>query len=123
MKLAKKYENILKLMAPTWMKKLAKARWDKSNLSKSDLGILNGNAQYCFMGEIHCMTSSYIRENSEDKCSKCGLLCEDVPAKMTSIGSSVTKRALLENIAEHIITAHPDLVTKKVQERAHLVFK
>ena len=122
MKLAKKHENILKLMAPTWMKKLKDAKWDKYKLSLKNKCILNGNAQHCFIGEMHCMTEAYLTDRG-NSCNPCITFCNSVPETLCIAYPEQDKQALLEAISKHFMEFHTDLIALKVQQRAHLVFK
>lgn len=123
MKLAKKYENILMLMAPNWMKRLGKVNFDKYKITAKYRKILNEDASRCFIGETHCGTEGYYNNLKDDYCGICSHMCEIVPTKFCTNISQQDRKAYLEHIAQHIIDDHADLITKKVQERAHLVFK
>lgn len=123
MKLAKKYENILKLMAPTWMRKLKTANWDAKQLTPQNKCILKSNATLCFIGEVHCMTNFYVEKEHDEYCEVCSKLCNTIPDRFMYGYSNKDKKGILEDVAEHVIEFHPELVTKKVQQRAHLVFK
>ena len=121
MKLKRATENVLRIMAPTWMKRLERAKWNKEKLSKKIRLILDNNAQQCFIGEIHCMSWDYIN-GKENPCDECEILCNDVPRMMQTYKTSMDKVALLDRIAEHVVEVHPDLLIKKTLLRAHKVF-
>ena len=57
MKLKRSTENILTIMAPTWMKRLQQAKWDIYKLSQRDRTTIENDANRCFIGEVHCMTN------------------------------------------------------------------
>lgn len=122
MKLSKETENVLLLMAPTWMKRLKLAKWSKEKLSSHSQTILNSDAAHCFIGEVHCMTKDYVKGH-ETACTRCGVLCEDVPRIMRQHRTIEDKIQVLDSIADHIVNMHPDLLARKVQIRAHKVFK
>lgn len=122
MKLKRSTETVLRIMAPTWMKRLQEADWNKSKLLPRFKNILDSDAKRCFIGEIHCMTSDYLKDGS-DPCGECKILCQDVPDMMKQCKNVHQKKDLLDRIAEHVVELHPDLLIKKTLLRAHLVFK
>ncbi len=121
MKLTRATENVLTIMAPSWMKKLKKANWNKQKLSNRDSNVLSQNAQRCFIGEVHCMSEDYLSGNA-NPCNMCKEFCKTVPNRFQPYYNTKQKKQLLDDIADHIVEQHPTLLAKKVQLRAHKVF-
>ena len=111
MKLKQKTSKVLQMVAPNWMKKLTVANFDVYKLGKKDHTVITGDPKACFMGEIHCYSGSYTDE--EYGCKQCKSFCWKVPSMLDSSHSDKVKNALLNEIAEHMRSAHAEIIGNK----------
>ena len=100
-------------MAPKWMKKLTKAKWNVNKLNKLDEKHIRCDTSTCFIGEIYCMTNDYTNKLGEGYCEQCVKYCALVPLIIDDYHMTKEKEDLLSEIAVHMKTKHADMIGKK----------
>jgi len=112
MELDKQTEKILTVVAPKWMKKLNKAKWDLSRLEYEDRRTLTCNPASCFVGEIYCFTEAYL-SNGAKPCQKCIRFCNTIPDIMSSDFTDAYKQSNMKEVADHLMSEHKDIIINK----------